>query len=258
MKIAVLYSGQIRGDSYKDNIWHMKTILPEADFYFSTWKGDVEYSFIDHYFDEPHIPYNSEKQLHQLYLKKLRELKEEHGYVPEDASARSVLKCRSRKMGRDRVKQHVAHALAYEKFVYGKDYDIVIRIRYDLEYEKEFDSEALQYLISLCINENKPVGIGYLGTGGDHGIPLREVSLVPRAEMIGDVFIIHKADMFDHTHVYELIENKKLRSAEFGWHQILCQPYATNCWTANQMYAWIAPSEAWIKEQEEKCARRLK
>jgi hypothetical protein len=37
--------------------------------------------------------------------------------------------------------------------------------------------------------------------------------------------IIHSADRFDTEMVYKLYKEKKLHAAEFGWYQVLSQPY---------------------------------
>jgi len=237
MKIAVLYSGQIRGESYKDNIWHMRKILPEADFFYTTWKGAGDYPWIDHFFDEPHISYNCERYIHKQWLKRLRDLKEEHGFVPQDKPGelgpRKVLSYHIRKTGRDRIKQHLAHALAFEKYCTDKEYDVVIRIRYDLRFEN-FGREQIVELIRLCYDNNKPASIGYMGEP-----PEGEISYIENLTAFGDVLICHKGDMFDPQYVYELAERKELKSAEAGWYQILSEPYTQTSYCANCMWAWI-------------------
>jgi hypothetical protein len=234
MKIAVLYSGQIRGNSYKNNIRRLKALLPDADFYFTTWKNQPDLPFIDCYFDEPHVSYNCESNLHKLDLKKLREIKDKYGSIPKDEKARRVLEYKFRKMGRDRIKQHLAHALAYQKYVEGKEYDIVVRVRYDLRYDDDFNANIIDHMLKLCYDEKKPVGIGYLG-----GYEPGKISLIQPHKFIGDVVIFHRADMFDPQYVFSLANDKKLLSAEFGWFQILCEPYNTNNYTASHSYAWI-------------------
>lgn len=234
MKVAVLYSGQIRGESYKDNIWKMKRLLPHADFFYTAWKGDGNYPWITKYFNEPKIKYNCERYIHVESLKTMRQQKDELGYVPEDSKARKVLSSEFRKIGRDRIKQHIAHALAFKKFCLDKDYDVVIRVRYDLRFEN-FDRKDMQYLIELCYKKKKPVSIGYMGD-----IPSGELSEInPPTNYMGDVLICHRADMFNPYHVFDLVENKKLKSAEGGWWQILCEYYNTNAYCANNMWAWI-------------------
>lgn len=243
MKVAVLYSGQIRGESYKDNIWYMKTMLPDADFFFTTWKGDDEYQWIDHYFDEPHVNYNCERYIHEHSIEQLRKAKEKYGYVPEDdeefktAKHRRVLRYDFRKQGRDRTKQHLAHALAFEKYCEGKDYDVVIRIRYDLRFEN-FKKTDIEHMIDLCYSENKPVTIGYMGDYPEGQI--NEVKAFSDGKgAIGDVVVCHKADMFDPKHVYNLSNQKELASAEGGWWQIIVTPYTDSAYCANCMWAWI-------------------
>lgn len=241
MKIAVLYSGQIRGDSYKDNIWTMQTLLPSADFYFTAWKGDGNHAWIDRYFDEPHIGYNCERYIHELSLKQLRKAKEKYGHVPEEDDEfnvkkhRRVLKYEFRKLGRDRIKQHIAHALAFEQFCTDMNYDVVIRVRYDLRFESCFGKKEIEHMINLCHRQKKPVSIGYMGE-----YPERLLNeLKPETLALGDVLICHRGDMFDSQYVFDLVKDKKLKSAEGGWFQILCEPYNTNAWCANRLWAWI-------------------
>lgn len=236
MKVAVLFSGQIRGESYKDNIWWWKTHLPEADMFFTSW-DDNDFDWIDHKFEEPHIPYNSERYIHKLWLKKLREIKKEHGFVPPaktGAEPHRVLSYQIRKTGRDRVKQHLAHALAFEKYCEDKDYDVVFRVRYDLKYTEDFTREVLHYMINLSYHQKTPVSIGYMGEYEG-----TKFNYIPHIEAFGDVVICHRADMFKPQIVYDLVASKKLKSAEGGWWQILCEPFHVNVYCASCAYVKI-------------------
>jgi len=240
MKIAVLFSGQIRGESYKNNIWRMKCLLPEADFFYSTWKSEHQHEWIHEYFDEPHIHYNCEQNLFRLhFLGELRRIKEETGFLDrEDPHVERCLHGISsveRNKGRHRIKQHLAHTLAYERFVKDKDYDIVIRIRYDLEHDKTFTRDQIMKMIDLCHTSKKPVGVGYLGKY-PHGV-ISEMD--DEDKMIGDLIIVHRADMFDTDYVWDLFKQKKLNSGEFGWFQIMSECFDTNCYTANFSYVNI-------------------
>ena len=240
MKIAVLFSGQVRGESYKDNIWRMKCLLPEADFFFSTWKSEPKHDWMHEYFDEPHMHYNCEQHLFRnVYLQDLKRFKEEHGFL--DKSDPHVERCilgissAERRKGRHRIKQHLAHTLAYDHFVRDKDYDIVIRIRYDLQHKKTFTREQILKMIDLCYTNRKPVGVGYLGKY-PHGV-ISEMEEKDR--MIGDLIIVHRADMYDVDYVWNLFKQKELSSGEFGWFQIVAGCFNTNCYTANFSYVDI-------------------
>ena len=236
MKVAVLFSGQIRGESYKDNIWWWKTHLPEADMFFTSW-DDNDFDWIDHKFEEPHIPYNCERYIHKGWLRQLRELKKEHGFVPpadDSPGPRRVLEYRIRKTGRDRVKQHLAHALAFEKYCEDKDYDVVFRVRYDMKYDKSFTKDILYHMINLSYHQKLPVSIGYMGEYEGE-----KFNHIANISAWGDVVICHRADMFSPQFVYDMVASKQLKSAEGGWWQILSEPYGVNAYCASCAYAWI-------------------
>ena len=44
---------------------------------------------------------------------------------------------------------------------------------------------------------------------------------------VHDFVIIHRADMFDWARTLYLYKTKQLGAAEYGWWQILCEPYGT-------------------------------
>jgi len=163
--------------------------------------------------------------------------KKENGFVPPaktGAEPHRVLEYRIRKLGRDRVKQHLAHALAFEKYCEDKDYDIVFRVRYDMRYEKSFTKDVLYHMINLSYHQKLPVTIGFMGEF--EGEKFNYVANLPAW---GDIIICHRADMFSPQLVYDLVALKKLKSGEGGWWQILAEPYNINAYCASNAYAWI-------------------
>jgi len=232
MKVAVIYSGLIPDESYKDNIWHMKTLLPDADFYYTTWKGRGEWDFIDHYFDEPFIKYNCENHIHKDMIRKFREIQNEGGDYRESPKFQKfewLIKHEGRSLGRNRVKQHLIHALAVEKFCEGKDYDIIIRIRYDLNVKK-LTKDFIDFSIDLCYNEKKPVAFGAVVVD-----PPETLCEIGDMKALPDFIIIHREDMFAPDLVKSLIKCKKMEGAEGGWYNVMCRPYNVNYYAAYDM-----------------------
>lgn len=232
MKVAVLFSGLVR-EGYKDTIKRMNEYLPDADFYYTTWKGHGEYDFIDHYFDETHIPYNCERHIHFKMVQKLRALKEENnGVYPKKhklvEKAKWFFKYENRVIGRNRVKQHLAHSFAYERCCKDKNYDIIIKCRYDLEFEDGFTKGIIRNMVDLAYDKKVPVGLGLI-----YGLDEQYRMLEEPVKQLADLIIAHHADMFDPAYVMKLLAEKTLKSAEGGWYQILCEPYSVNPYQAS-------------------------
>lgn len=234
MKIAVVYTGLVRPEKelYADNIWKIKTMLPNADFFFTTWKGYEEYDWIDHYFDEPKLHYNCDYKLQKEAIAQMRTLDKSH---PKYIKQRNMIKYRSK--GRNLIKQHLGYMLAFDKFVKFKGYDIAIRIRYDLKYSKDFITEDLQKAIELVYETKRPLGIGILDP---NVFPPGEISNVKDPfQSLADFFIIHSTNHFHTDYGWKLFENKKLKGGECGWYQLMCDQQFKESYVANHMWAMI-------------------
>lgn len=239
MNIAVIYSGLVRPEKnlYKDNIWKMHTLLPDADFFYTTWENTFEGEWIDNYYPEPKLHYNCEQHIILESLKTFRKMRDEGDTDNmKFKKARYRISEEGRRRSRRLIMQHLAHAHAVEDYSTGA-YDIIIRVRYDLKFDKEFNSETINKMIQTCYETERPVSIGMIDPDQ---FPPGEMRLVadPFTAM-GDFLIVHRADKFDPQIVWDLYKNKELKAGEAGWYQIMCEPYHKESYVFNQMLAKI-------------------
>ena len=211
MKIAVLFSGLLSDKRcFNVAVAEVKRQLPDADIFCTTWEGQLKHSRVDKYFKEPKIRYNSEHYIHVEAVQRLRSLMNKGPLDPKDPKVikfKYLISEAGRRLGRNRIKQHLGYAMAYEEFI-TDEYDIVIRARYDLHIKKSV-------LLNMCkevMNNNSVVAYG--ATDVEAGMLA-----------LSDFLIVHKADQFNPEHVYKLVNDKQLKTGEAGWWQILVEPY---------------------------------
>lgn len=233
MKIAVIYSGLVRpqGRRHKDNIWKMKCVLPYADFYYTTWKGyHDDFNWVDTYFDEPRLKYNCDHWHMKQAVQVMRNIND-----PNDEKYKKARnRLRHRNKGRNLIKQHLAHALAVKK--YGNGYDLIVRIRYDLTFSKDFTFEEATNCAEIAYDTGIPFGVGAIAEN------MFEPGKIHHSNdwtALPDFCIFHRADKFDPQYVWDLYDKKELNGGEHGWYQILCEPYEKEMYIANQM--WMTP-----------------
>ena len=237
MRVAVCFSGQLRGD-YKDNIAKMKSVLPKADYFFTTWDDQPNEDFIQRRYTAPdkRMDYPQER----AYRKQTRglEIIRESGFdpkiIPKSLSKFTKKQIEQRydeMLSTYEAKalnnfQHVAHALTVKDFVDQDKYDIIIRCRYDIVIYSELKVHIKNFCEQVydngtpygfcCFNDDKIV---------DTFINPEKVIRQNVSRDCNDFMIIHKSSMFSPDLVLYLFEQKALRNAEGGWYQTLCEPY---------------------------------
>jgi hypothetical protein len=249
MKVLALWSGQLRETVWQD-IQPIVSQLDFADHKFTTWNDSNDFDFEVHdfincAFNQPkmHYYHSSEKNYLKDCVSKLREIKHDGKYPAdlltseqyiEHQNILSYLLAGGRDICHQRVMQHLAHAAAYQEFAKYSDYDVIIKLRYDIRRTSNliFDvhSNHVYNLEELCqiVHETKrPIGIGschsnssfygHLNDEGSYLIPFKTT----QDGMFGDYVIIHHREKFQFTKVFELFRNKQLNGAEGGWHQIM-------------------------------------
>jgi|TARA_B110000908_G_C10225333_1_gene437621 hypothetical protein len=220
MKLAVLYSGQARGDFIK-NYQSVKHHFPDADFYFSTWHNAVQ-------FMPPNVNYNTypEPKMHYHPIVDVDDVK-------SMKLALTKKQCRTNSSLYERTLHHTKQILAHAYQLQDLDasYDMVIRVRYDCYLSPKVD--LMSYLIK-SYEENIAIGIGTRTTRHKN---LHELKEIPRVHpettediqdwsyYIMDPIIFHPRDLFDIDMVLEYHRDSKLLPAENGWYQILGEPH---------------------------------
>ena len=241
MKIAVIYSGQLRGQ-YKDNIERLRQIIPSADFYFTTWHNQPEEPFIDKVFHEPVSHYNPSLGAMRKQFKILRKVRNGEIDVNKlpvrlrdkgDAAAIELIRretesaAKSRIKARNHTKQHLIYALSVDELIDQKKYDILIRARYDVVLSKRLKPQILDFCEQVYEN-HIPMGFRSYNSSetleGAIKPPLQLATYIAIASL-HDFLIIHRADMFDPKRTLYLYEKKMLPPAESGWYETLCKPY---------------------------------
>lgn len=231
MKVAICVSGICRGN-VKLNMLRAKEILG-GDLFFSTWKGrekDMESAGISDYyvFDEPVVNY------HPL------------GDIPDDVmppvykawNMRELIKndYKLREKQSHHTKQILGHGFLLKNV--PEEYDMIIRIRYDTYIS---DKVNFTKYIEESYNQRKAIGFGMRIPRHKH---LHELRVIPKiwpdkdiptpfmsqdwGGYLMDPLIFHPRDMFDLDLMWQLHNEGKLMVAEYGWYQILSQPYGDN------------------------------
>lgn len=234
MRVAVLYSGQLRGD-YKEYTQRMREILPKADFFYTTWDNQKTDALVNRYYNEPMMHYHPNKKTIKDHIAAYRKMKETNwdiSFLPPDQRTMKKEQLASlfeqvisgRVATRNQSKQILAHAFAYKDFV-KPEHDIVIRIRYDAVVNKSLAIHIKEFCEQVYDNK-MPYGFHHYNEDGIAGI----VAPTPRIKIrkaydMNDFMIIHRRDMFDPNYVFYMHEKKKLGIAEAGWWQVLCEPY---------------------------------
>jgi hypothetical protein len=122
------------------------------------------------------------------------------------------------------TKQIIAHANMVSTI--PKDYNVVIRARYDTYVSARAD---FNQFLNQCENDGKTFGFAWMPGKSNFD----EIYVIDRGSQYHDRFlfdqlIIHRRDRFDPMMVYQLTAEKKLLPAEFGWWQVLGEPFGNN------------------------------
>ena len=240
LKIAVCFSGQLRG-TYQENIRRFKKMLPDADYFFSTWHNQPIEPFINIVHQEPISHYHPSRNQFKTAIKVLKKIRDDKITVDqlpqrfinatdpmEQLENECITTIQARIKSRNHTKQHIAHAMLVRDLVDQKKYDIIIRVRYDAFVRAELKCLIRDY---CDIVYDKCVPIGFHSYNHSRSIeeciksPIKLQNLYSQG--VHDFVIIHRAEMFDWARTSHMYKTKQLGAAEFGWWQILCEPYNT-------------------------------
>ena len=198
MKVAIVFSGKIRG-LYEVVMEQWKNIAPFADFYFSTW-NDNEYDFVEKYFEYPEVKYFPAKIFFEMHK--------------DDNPDKALSFFRKRRESKQWIYQQYAYAKALEYFNLDKDYDVIIRARYDIRLN--MTQEDLESFCKDVYENNRVVQIGH-----NHSVDGKEImNINGKIKGSPDFCFIHKPTHFLPSTCYKLIESKQLKGQEVGWSQL--------------------------------------
>lgn len=231
MKVAVCISGICRGN-IKRNVDHLKQHFP-YDYFYATWTGKESsvhssLSGVKCYsYDEPEMHYHPIKDISGPPAPKLMTQKQA---------------CETKRWGQgmgeswyNRTKHHTKQILIHDMLLQDipEEYDMIIRARFDTYVSPNVNfAEYLQ----RSYQRNIAVGFGTRASRHKNINTMVEIAKIyPNGKdgsisqdwgwYLMDPLIMHPRKLWDHNRVKDLHENKQLAAAEFGWYQILSEPY---------------------------------
>lgn len=220
MKVAVCVSGQQRSSSFsrKEHDDSMKRAFKnvDAEYFYHTWDSGVLYRYDNMIVEkEPKMDY------HPIYDTK--------AYGGPLLEQRRLVKKDEEKM-LNASKQILAHSSLLKTLT--KTYDVVIRCRWDLYFSDQFDYTA----IIKKSYEDGPVGMGYPKMDLHYlhnAVPQeRNKNNIRWVKMFSpDNLIFHRHDLWNTELVDRLHKEKNLLPCEWGWYQILCEPFGDHHYT---------------------------
>lgn len=223
MKIALcihgLYRAHVRPDP-KNLIQMMKSAFPTADVYYHTWTeriNDVPEQYRDQLFscNQPRLNYHPIIDTPDI---------NKHGKFINYKQKNLM----NAKQGNASL-QILAYADLYRKI--PKQYDVYIRARWDTLISTKVDfqpflEEALDHPVGFMHRHRR-------------GVPFDKPAPVDRENInddwygyLCDSMIMHPPKHFDPDYVDKLNREKRLWSAEWGWYQVMSEPYGDvhNCY----------------------------
>lgn len=244
MKIAVCVSGiprsgvaleQNKNQDFNRNLDSLKNNFPTADIYLATWKEHKK-SFDSYpvFAEYPHWFFDQPQAHYHPYL----DLPKKNMVSEKMQTISDIYKNRPRSHERTRYLcyQILCHASMVNNL--PEKYDIIVRARFDTftythaNFEQyindvynnktaigfaNLDEDRPSFNINREINKSDP-------NQNDGGVTLANV----RQKHLFDSLIIHHGDCIDTKWIFELYEQKQLCPSEFGWYQVLSQPYNDN------------------------------
>ena len=243
MRVAVCVSGMFKSSSPGDrnlpenylerNYHNRKKQFPYADFYYATWSNNAnaffnafpnEKCFI---FNEPvthYHPFTKDMPVTEIVEKEYRhtilQMKYKKGQRRTQEDIDNIYQ-----WFKHLAKQLVIHSLLLEQI--KESYDIIIRTRYDA-FIPDDDSVNFQPFIEKAFFENRAYGFTHATKKRSDLILDEEPEERRSLCRIYDLLLIHPRNLFDTQKTLRLFEEKKLRGGEYGWHQILSEPYDNN------------------------------
>jgi hypothetical protein len=210
MRIAVCSGGQLRmsDDVLKLTDRLLKDAFPTADFYYPVWKEDYkERKILDTFdgtvevieeYDIDYHPYDDNPNVNMSwdYQKKIKNpnpIRHLH-----------------------QTKQILNHNRMVRKYL--KDYDVIVRTRYD-----SIISPVQNFSAGLDLAREGCV-VSYQAGGNHEFLHHEKIITGSKTEMISDGgLIFHSPKVWDCELVDRLDKEKRLLAAEFGWYQVLME-----------------------------------
>ena len=237
MKTAVCISGKLNTTKFPRNFKLLQENFSGADFYLGTWEGEEQKikKLTNHevwLFEQPETHYHPYFDIptNEMVSKKMQGFANIFRKKPDH---------------HNRTKHGAHQIICHAKMVdrLPKKYDVIVRTRYDIftypkasfqQYVQEvFENKQAIGFATLRIKQPTfeiPTELNYNDPPNNKGIVgddwARKASNLEK--FLFDNLIIHHANRFDTKLVYDLFDRKKLCPCEYGWYQVLSEPYNSN------------------------------
>lgn len=219
MKTAVLISGLCRCKSaaIDQGKRSIDRAFPGAEFFFSTWEGQSAPGYGDVTFDpEPEVTYD-------VILDVEPSTNEKFIRYQDKTFRRFNQKALDKQQ--HAFKQILAHAYAIKRL--SSKYDLIIRSRWGSYLSHEVD---ITPWIERALTRG-PVGMTIGMT--DPVVPIRDLhNTMHWNQYLPDTLILHTPNHFDPQLAEDLYQRHRLRSAEWGWWQVMSEPYGGDIHTS--------------------------
>lgn len=216
MKVAVCVGGLVYQDSYP-LMKKLQKKFPRYDFFFGVWKGRENevsrklnaWSFEEH--DPTYHPYfDVDIDTMPPKIEKIRENLTAHPEAPMVAKAFH------------QTKQILLHS--YMLDMLPPEYDMIVRTRFDVNLID--DSIDFEGLIAESYENNYAIGFSKRFGMHPNMFDPKDTNFHQWWDgFLMDVFMVHPRKLFNKEIMMSLHEQQKLLAAEFGWYQVLSQPY---------------------------------
>lgn len=224
MKVAVCVGGLLYNDSEK-LMELLKERFPHYDFFFGVWKGrenDLSKKLNAFVYEEHEPKYHPYLDIDKnTWPPKIKDIVDKmHSKMATGGEMKMIQKAPHQ------TKQIIMHAHMLDSI--PEEYDMIVRTRFDiLLYDKGIPFEKF---IEESYKENKAIGF-CRKMSNNHG-PYWSAKDTHRHNwwegFLMDLVLLHPRKLFDADRMWKLHEEKKLLAAEFGWYQILSEPYGGN------------------------------
>ena len=223
MKVAVCVSGVARGE-VDANIALMKKHFP-FDFFYATWNNQSSNLENCYHYSEPSMFYHPIRDIVDTPAPKLAIQKHQlvTGQYDINFYQRTL----------NHTKQILIHDMLLKDI--PQEYNMIIRARFDTRLSTKVD--FTKYL-EMSYNDNLAVGFGTRTSRHSNYNVMREIpKIYPNGNddvsqdwgwYLMDPLIFHPRKLWNHDLVTTLHNNKQLKAAEWGWYQILSEPYKDN------------------------------
>ena len=224
MKVAVCVGGITYPDS-EPLMGALQQKFPQYDFFFGVWKGrENELSTkLNAWSFEEHKP-----TYHPYLDVDLPGMARKVSVIREDMKTKSRRLAPLIEKAPHQTKQIMMHSHMLDMI--PPEYDMIVRTRFDIKFidNNNIDWEAL---IEKSYNENRAIGIA-------KKFPHMPQMFDPKGDpkwgwrlwegYVMDLIMFHPRKLFDKELMLSLHESQTLLAAEFGWYQILSQPFSDN------------------------------